>query len=266
MRSIKILKPLVPAGRSGRPILAGGGLLLIAVLALAVRGLSSPLAGPCSASRGGHPGAQAQLQYLHVADRSVTFTFGNSSVPGGFDVPEYDVNRSADGSTQVSFRGASSIEPDGSRSYSGPFVVEPGLAAVRRVSLSEEIDRMMQWRIASQDAPCPHVAELRFWRGSYSNAQVIVTFGAASTVSVEPAVRPAAAPTWVNGSGFSPASAVTLTVAGETARETTTDLSGMFQTAIFVPRVAPGVYLVVATDGAGHLAYSELTVSAGTWP
>jgi hypothetical protein len=204
------------------------------------------------------------MEYLYVTDRSVAFMFVNS-VAGTFDVPPYKAELAPDGSVVLSFRGASTRNPDGTASYHGPNRV---VAAnpIEDVSLVEDADRSMRWRIALHEPICPRVAPLRYWTGSYSKALVIVTFGSVSTVTLEPVARPAKAPIWVNGSGFGPQRPVKLTAGGELLRETNADRSGMFSTAIFVPEVAPGAYVVLAEDDVGHRAEATLTVTPGNWP
>lgn len=204
------------------------------------------------------------MQHLYVGDRSVTFAFVNSTL-GKFDTPSYAAQRESDGSVLLTFRGASTQQPDGTPSYAGP----TRLAApqpVNEVSLVDEVDRSMRWRIVSDQNICPRVSTLRFWTGSYSKALVIVTFGDVSTVTLEQTARPAKAPIWVNGSGFAAGRTVTLTAAGEVLRETTADRVGMFSTAIYTPDASPGDYVVVARDDAGHRAETKLTVVPGLWP
>jgi hypothetical protein len=219
----------------------------------------------CPRASGGVPGAQAQLQYLHVTDRSVTFSFVNS-ISGSFDVPEYTVEHGPDGPIAVSFKGSSIYEPDGTRSYPGPLVIEPGRQVIRQVRLSGDADRTMRWDLKLVHSACPGVTQMRYWTGSYSRAQVIVAFGDTSSVTLEPAVRPVGAPVWVNGAGFAPSTSLVLTANEQIIRETTTDAAGMFQTAIFVPEADPGSYVVVARDRVGNEGRAILTITDGRWP
>ena len=124
----------------------------------------------------------------------------------------------------------------------------------------------MRWRIATASAFCPKLEELRYWRGTFSNAQLVLTFGPTSTLTIDPDMRPGGAPAWVNGTAFAPQSQVILTVADEVLRETQTDAAGRFESAIYVPKIPPGRYVLVARDSAGHVAQAPLTVIPGLWP
>lgn len=218
----------------------------------------------CAPMRGGSPGAQTQMQHLYVGDRSVTFAFVNSTL-GKFDTPSYAAQRESDGSVLLTFQGASTLQPDGTPSYAGPTkLAAPQLG--EEVSLVDDGNRAMRWRIAADPNVCPRVSTLRYWTGSYSKALVIVTFGDVSTLTLEQTARPAKAPIWVNGSGFAAGRSVTITAAGETLRETTADRAGMFSSAIYTPDASPGEYVVVARDDAGHRAQTTLTVLPGLWP
>jgi hypothetical protein len=239
------------------------GLLLgTSVTALISYAASRPVR--CPTITGGVRGGEAQLQHLYVGERSVTFAFANSSA-GRFDVPAYTAIRSADGSVAMTFLGASTRQPDGAPSYDGPPSLE-GTWPIGRVGLMEDAQRSMLWRIGLEENICPRVAALRFWTGSYSKALVIVTFGAVATLTLEQTERPAKAPIWVNGSGFMVGRPVTITAADEVLRQTVAEGSGTISTAIYVPEVRPGRYLVVAQDDAGHRAVATLTITAGLWP
>jgi hypothetical protein len=214
--------------------------------------------------QGGSLSAQTQMQHLYVGDRSVTFSFVNSTL-GKFDIPSYAAQRDSDGSVLLTFHGASTLQPDGTPSYTGP----TKLASPQQgedVSLIDDGNRMMRWRILSDTNLCPRVSTLRYWTGSYSKALIIVTFGDVSTLTLEQTARPSKAPIWVNGSGFAAGRVVTITAAGETLRETTADRAGTFSSAIYTPETSPGDYVVVARDDAGHRAETTLTVLPGLWP
>jgi hypothetical protein len=246
----------------GLAVTIAGTLLGASVLALISYAASRPVR--CPTINGGVQGAQAQLQHLYVSERSVTFAFANSSA-GRFDVPAYTAVRLADGSVAITFVGASARQPDRTASYAGPTSLD-GSWPIGQVSLLEDAERSMRWKIGLDENICPRVAPLRFWTGSYSKALVIVTFGAVSTLTLEETQRPAKAPIWVNGSGFTAGRPVTITVADEVLRETVAERTGTISTAIYVPEVRPGLYVVVARDDAGRLAETRLTVTPGLWP
>jgi hypothetical protein len=255
-------------GRPSRALAVGLAVAIVGIfLGASVWALISYAASRpvrCPAISGGVQGGRAQLQHLYVGERSVTFGFANSSA-GRFEVPSYSAVRSTDGSIAIAFDGASTRQPDGTASYAGPKNLD-GTWPIGQVSLIEDGEQSMRWRVALDENICPHVAPLKFWTGSYSKALVIVTFGAVATVTLEQTERPAKAPIWVNGSGFMAGRTVTITAAGEVVRETVAEGTGTISTAIYVPEVQPGAYVVVAQDDAGHRAETTLTVLPGLWP
>src|SRR5207247_5936369 len=97
---------------------------------LALSAWSAGRRASCAWVTGGVGGGEAQLRYVVVGGRQVTFTLGPSSFSNAFGVPRFDVGP-ADGATpppelatgtrglSISFQGASGFNPDLSPSYMG---------------------------------------------------------------------------------------------------------------------------------------------------
>lgn len=263
---------------SGTPLRAALALAVpLAIVLLAL--LIAPRAQPgqsCPALRGGSPGALAQLRFVDVERTSVVFTFGTTATPGAFDMPEYEIGGTpaseggAGGSAPAvlvaAFRGLLATNIDGTPSYEGPDVIEPSRDTVRQVRRIPDVAASMRWGVTLGRGLCPRVVERLYQTGTFPRGQLVLLFEGASTITLEPASRPVSAPIWVSGSGFAPSSRVRLELAGEALRDTAADVDGNFVTGIYVPRVTPGTYLVVATDTSGRGATRPLVITEGAWP
>ena len=132
----------------------------------------------CPNQTGGTEGRQAQLVAVRVAhdtgfDR-VVFEFGESTAPGQFGLPPYQVANvktlSGMGGQPVTVAGnalfgigiqnASTVNPDGTRSYTGPSSLKPTTPLVREVRLVEDFERVMLWGIGLDRLACPRVTTL----------------------------------------------------------------------------------------------------------
>lgn len=145
---------------------------------------ASPAAVACQAASGGQAGSQAQLVAIRVAHQPgfdrVVFEFGPSTAPGSSGIPSYRIEpassfRGTSGlAVPVSgnlflaarFQNASTRNPDGTASYTGPDSIQPGTPLVREVKLVDDFERVMLWGIGLekptglQELGCPRVSEL----------------------------------------------------------------------------------------------------------
>src|SRR2546422_11098648 len=109
--------------------------LIAAVALVALIALSGGRHSSCASVDGGEEGAEAQLRYVDVGERQITFTFGPSSFSDSFGVPRFVVGSVAasrppelDTGTQrleIAVRGASGFNPDLTPSYRGASVSVP---------------------------------------------------------------------------------------------------------------------------------------------
>ncbi len=214
----------------------------------------------CAPVASGTPGAQAQLRYVDASDDRIAFTFGLSAVPGGFDVPEHAIAFDAS-ALDITFRGASALNPDGLPSYFGPrsFDLEQG-GRLRELALVEDRERTLRWRATLDRARCPRVAAKTYTIGTFPRAQVVLLLGDAASLMLEPDARPAREPVTISGVGFTPSSAVRVTI-GEVVAETTADAKGNFQVGTYVPALATGRYRAIATDANGRVGIAWFTVT-----
>ena len=231
----------------------------------------------CASVTGGVRGAEAQLRYVDVGERQVTFTFGPSSFSNDFGVPRFDVGP-ADGATpppelatatrglNVSFEGASGFNPDLSPSYMGSSVLVPETSGpLREAAVTNDTGRRLSWRLMVAGSVCPTVTTNTYVWGKSPRAQVTLTFSQRAWITAEHGATyvgsPILAPVLVTGLGFSPRSTVTLRIAGQLVDTGQSDEGGRVEKGIFVPKLPPGFYELSVTDGTGRSATYRLMVT-----
>jgi hypothetical protein len=134
----------------------------------------------CPERTGGATANQAQLTAIRVAhnpgfDR-VVYEFGPSTVPGGvYGMPPYRITVATslsgpsgqpvpiDGNALfgVRFQNASTVDPNGTRTYTGATSIKPTTTPlVKEVRLVEDFERVMVWGIGLQRLQCPTLLTL----------------------------------------------------------------------------------------------------------
>lgn len=138
---------------------------------------SSP-ATACPERTGGAANTQAQLTAIRIAhnpgfDR-VVFEFGPSTAPGVYGMPEYRVAVATtlsgpsgqpvpvEGNALfgVRFRNASTVDPNGTRTYTGANSLKPTTPLVKEVRLVEDFERVLVWGVGLQRLQCPTILNL----------------------------------------------------------------------------------------------------------
>src|SRR6266850_3747391 len=84
----------------------------------------------CGATTGGRVGAETQLRFVEANDTQIVLTFGASSASNVFDVPAFELAPLEGAGAARAYRlrvmGASTLNPDGTKSYNGLSGLEPG--------------------------------------------------------------------------------------------------------------------------------------------
>jgi len=247
-------------------------LLLLSACAPAA---TSKLPVSCGPTSGGQAGAQTQLRFVEANDTQIVLTFGASAASNDFGVPAFAIEPLEGANAPRSFRlhvdGTSSLNPDGTSSYTGLKTLEPGGRTVRNVSLVDESARRMLFNIALERQTCPHVASKTYVYGKSPRAQIVLTFGGASSLTIETisdAVGGAPVGTAVqaSGVGYAPSAKIRITIGGRAVWDTTANADGTFDSGFWIPDREPGPYTVTATDGQGHIGTTTLRVMAVRYP
>jgi hypothetical protein len=242
-------------------------LLLTACAPLA----SSKLPVSCGATSGGQAGTETQLRFVEANDTQIVLTFGASAVSNEFGVPAFELvpleGSSAPRSYRLHVNGTSTLNPDGTTSYTGLKTIEPGGRTVRNISFVDETARRMLFNIALERQACPYVASKMYVCGKSPRAQIVLTFGGASSLTLETisdAVGGAPIGTAVqaSGVGYEPSAKIRITIGGRAAWDTTANPDGTFDSGFWIPDRDPGVYTVTATDGRGHVGTTSLRIMA----
>jgi len=133
----------------------------------------------CPERTGGATTNQAQLTAIRIAhnpgfDR-VVFEFAPSTVPGGvYGMPPFRVAVATslsgpsgqpvpvEGSALfgVRFQNASTVDPSGTRTYTGATSIKPTTPLVKEVRLVEDFERVMVWGVGLQRLQCPTLLAL----------------------------------------------------------------------------------------------------------
>ncbi len=247
---------------SARVTVAAVGLVivLVAVAALVAANAVPTVAGSCPPLEGGGSRGRTQVRFLDARDDHVTFTFGRSA-GADFDIPHYRVVQleSDHRAFRARFGGSSTVNPDGTPSIEGLTRIQPEDRLLREVRFVEDRDGDSVWDVAAADTVCPRVALKSYVVGTFPRVQLILSFGNASSITLEP--NPPLGPQiWVSGAGFAPSSSVRIALGGSAVDRAPTAPDGTFEKGLFVYDLEPGIYRVTARDARGHSASNQLTV------
>jgi len=238
--------------------------------------LSAGRQSTCAPVSGGDEGAEAQLRYVDVGARQITFTFGPTSFSDTFGVPRFEVGFVAatrppelDTGTRrmdITFRGASGFNPDLTPSYRGASVIVPATSGpLREAASTQDSARLLSWRVMLERSECPTVTTNTYVWGKSPRAQVTLTFGQRAWITAEHAATyvgaPILSPVLVTGLGFAPRSTLTFRIDGQLVDTAESDDAGRCETGIFVPKLEPGIYELSVTDGSGRKATYRLVVT-----
>ena len=225
----------------------------------------------CGATTGGHAGAETQLRFVEASDTEIVLTFGASSASNVFDVPAFELTPLEGAGSPRAYRlkvsGSSTLNPDGTASYRGLKGLEPGGRTVRAIDLIDEAARVVTFTVALERDVCPFVAAKVYQYGKSPRAQIALTFGGASALTIETisdAVggAPIGTPVQGSGAGYEPSSNIRITIGGRLVWDTTANADGTFDSGFWIPDREPGLYTVTATDGHGHVGTTTLRVMA----
>src|SRR5439155_851489 len=113
--------------------------------------------------------------------------------------------------------GSSTLNPDGTASYRGLKGLEPGGRTVRAIDLIDEAARVVTFTVALERDVCPFVAAKVYQYGKSPRAQIALTFGGASALTIETisdAVggAPIGTTVKVSGAGYEPSSNIRITI------------------------------------------------------
>ena len=229
----------------------------------------------CEAASGGQAGAQTQLRFVEATDTQIVLTFGASAASNDFGVPAFALELLEGSNAPRSYRlrvnGTSSLNPDGTSSYTGLKTVEPGGRTVRSISFVDETARQTIFNIALERQACPHVESKTYVYGKSPRAQIVLTFGGASSLTLETVSdaiggAPIGTPVQASGMGYAPSAKIRITIGGRAVWDTTANADGTFDSGFWIPEREPGPYTVTATDGHGHIGTTTLRVMAVRYP
>jgi hypothetical protein len=232
---------------------------------------TSTLPVACGTTTGGRSGAETQLRFVEASDTQIVLTFGVSSASNVFDVPAFELAPLEGTSGRRAYRlhvsGTSTLNPDGTPSYHGLKGIEPGGRTVRGITLIDETSRVTTFTILLEGDVCPFVAAKTYQYGKSPRAQIALTFGGASALTLETVsdvVGGAPIGTAVQGSGagYEPSSKISITLGGRLVWDTTANADGTFDSGFWIPDREPDLYTVTATDGHGHVGTTTLRVMA----
>jgi hypothetical protein len=238
-------------------------------------GSTTKLPVSCDSASGGRAGAETQLRFVEATDTQVVLTFGASSASNDFAVPAFALELLEGSNAPRSYRlrvnGTSSLNPDGTSSYTGLKTVEPGGRTVRNISFVDETARQMLFNIALEREACPHVAAKTYVYGKSPRAQIVLTFGGASSLTLETVSdvvggAPIGTPVQASGVGYAPSAKIRITIGGRAVWDTTANADGTFDSGFWIPEREPGPYTVTATDGRGHMGTTTLRIMAMRYP
>lgn len=229
----------------------------------------------CDGAAGGQAGAETQLRFVEANDTQVVLTFGASAASNDFGVPAFELvpleGSNAPRSYRLRVKGSSTLNPDGTASYTGPRTIEPGGRTVRNISFVDETARVVVFNLALERPACPYVASKTYVYGKSPRAQIVLTFGGASSLTLETVSdavggAPIGTAVQASGIGYEPSAKIRITVGGRAVWDTTANPDGTFDSGFWVPDREPGPYTVTATDGRGHIGTTALRVMAVRYP
>ena len=260
--------------RSWAVVLAAA--MLVAATTAAALVFSISTRTQCGPIAGGADGIAAQLRYVDIGDRQLTFTFGPSAASDTFGVPRYEIAfqnatppPELDTGTrriEIAFHGASGFNPDLTPSYRGSsLLVPPTPGILREAAVTQDSASLLSWRLMLQRSECPTVTTNSYVWGKSPRAQVTIAFGQRAWVTVEhPATyvgAPILAPVFIAGRGFVPRSKLYLRLGDHDLDPADADEDGRIETSIFVPKMLPGFYELSVTDESGRRATYRLLVT-----
>lgn len=225
----------------------------------------------CDAASGGHAGAETQLRFVEATDTQIVLTFGASAASNDFGVPAFALELIEGANAPRSYRlrvnGTSPRNPDGTSSYTGLKTIEPGGRPVRSISFVDETAREMLFNIALERQACPHVESKTYVYGKSPRAQIVLTFGGASALTLETVSdavggAPMGTPVQASGVGYAPSAKIRITIGGRAVWDTIANPDGTFDPGFWIPQREPGPYTVTATDGHGHVGTTTLRIMA----
>jgi hypothetical protein len=229
----------------------------------------------CGATSGGQAGAETQLRFVEATDTQIVLTFGASAASNDFGVPAFALEPLEGANAPRSYRlrvsGSSALNPDGTTSYTGLRTIEPGGRTVRNISIVDETARRMLFNVALEKQACPHVASKTYVYGKSPRAQIMLTFGGASSLTLETVSdavggAPIGTPVQASGAGYTPSAKIRITIGGRAVWDTTANSDGTFDSGFWIPEREPGPYTVTATDGHGHVGTTTLRIMAVRYP
>jgi len=250
--------------------------VLIAAAAVATLVFTVSRQTNCDPIVGGADGVAAQLRYVDIGERQLTFTFGPSASSDVFGVPRFELAvgnatppPELDTGTKrldIAFHGASGFNPDLTPSYRGSsLLVPPGAGILREADLTQDSAGLLSWRLMLNGSACPAVTTNSYVWGKSPRAQVTLTFGQRAWITAEhPATyvgAPILAPVLVVGRGFVPRSKLSLRLGDHDLDPADADADGRIETSIFVPKILPGIYELSVTDDSGRRATYRLSVT-----
>ena len=249
--------------------------MLVLLVTVCAPATSAKLPVTCGATSGGQAGAETQLRFVEATDTQIVLTFGASAASNDFGVPAFALELLEGSNAPRSYRlrvdGTSSRNPDGTSSYTGQRTLEPGGRTVRNISLIDETARQIVFNVALEREACPHVASKTYVYGKSPRAQIVLTFGGVSSLTIETisdAVGGAPIGTAVqaSGIGYAPSAKIRITIGGRAVWDTTANADGTFDSGFWIPDREPGPYTVTATDGHGHVGTTTLRIMAVRYP
>jgi len=228
----------------------------------------------CGTTTGGNAGVETQLRFIDANDSQIVLTFGASSASNAFDVPPFELvpleGTSARRAYRLRVAGTSTLNPDGTASYVGLKAIEPGGRTVRGITLIDEKVRVVTFTVLLERDACPFVAAKSYQYGKSPRAQIALTFGGASALTVETRSdvvggAPIGRAVQASGIGYAPSSRISIAIGGRRVWDTTANADGTFDSGFWIPEREPDVYTVTATDGHGHVGTTSLRIMAKRW-
>lgn len=228
----------------------------------------------CGTTTGGEAGTETQLRFIDASDTQIVLTFGPSSASNAFAAPAFELAPLEGTSARRAYRlrvtGTSTLNPDGTESYVGLNRIEPGGHTVRGVTLIDESERVVTFTVLLERDACPFVAAKSYQYGKSPRAQIALTFGGASALTVETRSdvaggAPIGRAVQASGIGYAPSSRISISIGGRRVWDTTANADGTFDTGFWIPEREPDLYTVTATDGHGHVGRTSLRIMANRW-
>ncbi len=238
-------------------------MLVVALLAACAPMPIATLPVTCGTSTGGRADAETQLRFVEANDTEIVLTFGASSASNVFDIPAFELVPL----DRLRVRGTSTRNPDGTLSYNGLRGIEPGGRTVRGITLIDESERVVTFTILLERDTCPFVAAKTYQYGKSPRAQIALSFGGASSLTLETVSdvvggAPIGTAVQASGAGYEPSSKISIAIGGRHVWDTTANADGTFDSGFWIPDREPDLYTVIATDGHGHVGRTTLRIMA----